>query len=251
MFNLTRKLTKKGLPLASLTLVLFGLAGCSGLIPPSTPAPQAWLIQPLGLTPRDVPASLLTDDDTVAAEQQKSDSLLTTSKSLTQRRNAISQKPATYQEAKRPLLLLVEHPLAAGPLTTTNMWYRPEGLQLTPFSSNRWAQSLDKQIQFRISQYLAQEKNISTSLVEAPGFQPNLRLRLSVQDWYINLDTSSLEISLQANLLTPIGQNLASRNWQEELLLEQPTAANLALASQIWLETWAKELTQWIEETTK
>lgn len=184
------------------------MSGCTGLVPASTPAPQTWQLEAFAFI------------------NNKADTTST-----------VTKKPAR-------LKVLVEQPLTSSPLASTNLWYAQQANQLMPFSNNKWTQSLDKQLQLRLSQYLAQQPKIATSLVDAPGFIPDVRLRLSLQDWYLDAANSQLKISLQLNLLNPRGDSLLSKNWQEEVALSKNNAANLVTASQTWLENWAKEVAE-------
>lgn len=193
-------------------LASLALSGCTGLVPASTPAPQTWQLEAFAFI------------------NNKADTTSTVTKKIAS------------------LKVLVEQPLTSSPLASTNIWYAQQANQLTPFSNNKWTQSLDKQLQLRLSQYLAQQPNLATSLIDAPGFLPDLRLRLSLQDWYLDAANSQLKISLQLNLINSKGDSLLSKHWQEALALKENNAASLVATSQTWLENWAAEIAELLLE---
>lgn len=146
------------------------------------------------------------------------------------------------------LLLAIERPLAATPLRSREIWYWQANHQLAPFSNYRWAESLDVQLQHLLSAWLAQESWVQASLPDQPGYQADYRLRLTLNQWYLNPADNTLQISLQLNLLQASGRSLLQRQWTLAQPVEDTSPSGLAVASQAWLQGWAREVSQLLHD---
>lgn len=181
----------------------FLLGGCAGsLLPEPKPAPQQWLLKRLPSPP----------------------TVLTT------------------QQPKQPTVFLaIERPTAPTPLRGREIWYRSQH-QLSPFGEQVWAESLDQQIQQRISDYFGQQSWLATSLPDQPGYRANYRLRITLQEWYLDTDQQQLDIAVQINLLDANGRSLLQQQWIAQPKVNALTPAAMLDASQQWLEEWAAEM---------
>lgn len=181
----------------------FLLSGCAGsLLPEPKPAPQQWLLKRLPSPP----------------------TVLTT------------------QQPKQPTVFLaIERPTAPTPLRGREIWYRSQH-QLSPFGEQVWAESLDQQIQQRISDYFGQQSWLATSLPDQPGYRANYRLRITLQEWYLDTDKQQLDIAVQINLLDANGRSLLQQQWIAQPKVNALTPAAMLDASQQWLEEWAAEM---------
>ena len=179
------------------------LSGCAGsLLPEPKPAPQQWLLKRL-------------------------------------------PSPSQTLEIKQPtqgIFLAVERPTAPTPLRGREICYRSQQHQLSPFGEQVWAESLDQQIQQRVSDYLNQQSWLATSLPDQPGYRSAYRLRITLQEWYLNTDTHQLDIAVQVNLLNASGRCLLQQQWTANPAVSALTSAAMLDASQQWLEEWAAEM---------
>lgn len=182
------------------------LTACAGsLLPEPAPAPQQWLLKPFAKS-------------TATLENQPVD----------------SNDPAIH--------LAIERPTAPTPLRSREIWYRSQGHQIAPFSEHTWAESLDQQIQQQLSDYLGQQTWIATSLLDQPGYRSTYRLRIILQEWYLNTATQQLAIALQINLLDAAGHSLLQKQWTAKPAVTELTTAAMLQASQDWLDEWAHEM---------
>lgn len=188
------------------------LVGCAGsLLPAPLPAPQQWLLKRL-----PSPTTLLA---------------------------TLPSAPGVF--------LAIERPTAPTPLRGREIWYRSNQHQLAPFGEQVWAESLDQQIQQQLSDYLSQQPWLETSLPDQPGYRSAYRLRITLQEWYLNIDNQQLDIALQVNLLDAKGQSLLQRQWTAKPNVNPLTPAAMLEASQAWLENWAEELALLLHEELK
>lgn len=181
------------------------LSACAGgLLPEAEPAPQQWLLHKLEVVDAHTPPN-----------------------------NVVTN-----------VSLAVERPSAATPLRGKQIWYRNNAHQLTPFSQNIWAESLDIQLQQRVAEYLGRNWWVQTSLPDAPGYKADYRLRLNLQDWYLNLPQQQLEITLQASLLDAAGHSLWHKTWSANPAVTVASPAAMLQTSQEWLASWVLELNE-------
>lgn len=203
-----------------LLLLLFSsflLAGCAGsLLPPPAPAPQQWLLKRLPSPTETAPK--------LAASQFKP------------------------SPANKGAFLAVERPTAPTPLRGREIWYRSNEHQLSPFGEQVWAESLDQQIQQRISDFLGQQPWLATSLPDQPGYRSAYRLRITLQEWYLNTATKQLDIAVQINLIDTAGRSLLQQHWVAKPAVTELTAAGMLQTSQAWLEEWAVEVAVLLRE---
>lgn len=191
------------------------LTGCAGsLLPEPTPAPQQWLLKRLPNPPQ-----------------------------------TLEIKPVEL--ANKGIYLAIERPIAPTPLRGREIWYRSQEHQLSPFSEQVWAESLDQQIQQRLSDYLGQQPWLETSLLDQPGYRSAYRLRITLQEWYLNTATQQLDIALQINLLNATGSSLLQEQWTAKVPVTELTTAAMLEASQAWLEQWAREVAFLLHERLK
>ncbi|GLR62887.1 ABC-type transport auxiliary lipoprotein family protein [Marinospirillum insulare] len=197
------------------SLVLTGwlLTGCTDslLVPQPETAPQQWLLKTLPSPP-----------DTL-----------------------------TNQPMSLGISLAVERPTAPAPLRTREIWYRSQEHQLSPFGKQRWAESLDQQVQQLISNFLGQQSWLETSLVDQPGYRSTYRLRITLQEWYLNTAKQQLDIAIQINLLDAQGNNLLQHQWNAQPQVTELTTAALLATSQAWLDHWAIEVSDLLYEQLK
>lgn len=145
-------------------------------------------------------------------------------------------------ESNLQIRLAIERPLASSPLRQREIWYRDQGLQLTPFSRHLWAESLDLQLQSLTAEYLATQPWAEAVSQDASGFRADYRLRLNLQHWYLDSTGQKLIIGLQANLLDNQGNSLLQKQWRTEQPVSNLSPLGVAEASQSWLEDWILEL---------
>lgn len=201
--------------LTLLVLSGFLLNGCAGsLLPPPNPAPQQWLLKRLPAAPQ-----------------------------------TLEIKPTDVSSTG--IYLAVERPTAPTPLRGREIWYRTHEHQLSPFGEQVWAESLDQQIQQQISDFLGQQSWLKNSLPDQPGYRSAYRLRITLQEWYLNTDTQQLDIAIQVNLLDASGNSLLQKQWTAQPTVEKLTTAAMLQASQEWLEVWAKEVAFILHEQLK
>ncbi|MFK7160009.1 ABC-type transport auxiliary lipoprotein family protein [Marinospirillum sp. MEB164] len=139
------------------------------------------------------------------------------------------------------LHLAIDRPNAAGPLRSRDLWYREEQA-LNAFSRYQWAESLDLQLQRWLVHGLGQASWTHSVLPDQPGFTSDLRLLLTLDQWYLNLPEQTLDIDLQITLLDPQGVSLYQRRWQAKPSVAPVSPLGMVQASQIWLEAWLIEL---------
>lgn len=184
-------------------MISFLISGCAGsLLPEPKPAPQQWLLQRLPSPPQTLEVN----------------------------------------SPQQGVFLAVERPTAPTPLRGREIWYRSQQHQLSPFGEQVWAESLDQQIQQRVSDYLNQQSWLATSLPDQPGYRSAYRLRITLQEWYLNTDTQQLDITVQINLLDASGRSLLQQQWTANPAVTALTPAAMLNASQQWLEEWAIEV---------
>ncbi|WP_114416518.1 ABC-type transport auxiliary lipoprotein family protein [Marinospirillum perlucidum] len=138
--------------------------------------------------------------------------------------------------------LIIEQPLAATPLQNREIWYRDAGLALTPFSRHLWAESLDRQLQRLVTEYLASQSWVGAVSLDQSGFRADYRLRLHLHEWYLDAESREVLISIQANLLEPGGDSLWQGRWTALPEVESISPQGMVTASQQWLETWVQDL---------
>lgn len=198
-----------------LTLVLssFLLMGCADslLVPDPKAAPQQWLLKGLPSPPPKL----------------------------------------TNKQASLGVFLAVERPTAPAPLRSREIWYRSQQHQLSPFAMQIWAESLDQQIQQRISNFLGQQPWLETSLPDQPGYRSAYRLRITLQEWYLNTAKQQLDIAVQINLLDSAGTSLLQHQWNAQPPVAELTTAAMLEASQVWLEAWAIEVSDLLYKQLK
>lgn len=188
------------------------LTGCAGsLLPEAAPAPQQWLLKRLPSTPTTL---------------------------------AVNQPNLGVN-------LAVERPTAPTPLRSREIWYRSQTHQLSPFSEQVWAESLDQQIQQRVSDYLGQQAWLNTSLHDQPGYRSAYRLRITLQEWYLNTQTQQLDIALQINLLDATGKSLLQQQWVAHPDVAALNTTAMLEVSQKWLDEWAAEVAFLLYERLK
>ncbi len=151
------------------------------------------------------------------------------------------------QQSTQRVFLAIERPAAPTPLRGREIWYRSQ-YQLSPFGEQVWAESLDQQIQQRMSDYFGQQAWLATSLPDQPGYRANYRLRITLQEWYLNTDTHQLDIALQINLLDASGRSLLQQQWIAQPQVNALTPAAMLDTSQQWLEEWAAEVAYLLHE---
>lgn len=204
-----------------LLLLLFSsflLAGCAGsLLPPPAPAPQQWLLKRLPSPTQESVPKLATSQFN---------------------QNLPSQG----------IFLAIERPTAPMPLRGREIWYRSNQHQLSPFGEQVWAESLDQQIQQRLSDFLGQQAWLASSLPDQPGYRSAYRLRITLQEWYLNTATQQLDIAVQINLLDTTGRSLLQQHWVAKPAVTELTAAGMLQTSQAWLEEWAVEVAVLLRE---
>ena len=188
------------------------LTGCAGsLLPAAAPAPQQWLLKRLPSTPTTL---------------------------------AVNQPNLGVN-------LAVERPTAPTPLRSREIWYRSQTHQLSPFSEQVWAESLDQQIQQRVSDYQGQQAWLNTSLHDQPGYRSAYRLRITLQEWYLNTQTQQLDIALQINLLDATGKSLLQQQWVAHPDVAALNTTAMLEVSQKWLDEWAAEVAFLLYERLK
>jgi len=199
--------------LLPLLLSSFLLTGCAGslLVPDPEEAPQQWLLKRLPNPPQE-----LTDS-----------------------------------QINLGIYLAVERPTAPVPLRSREIWYRSQQYQLSPFATQIWAESLDQQIQQRISNFLGQQPWLETSLPDQPGYRSAYRLRITLQEWYLNTVNKQLDIAIQINLLDSSGTSLLQHQWVAQPPVAELTTASMLQTSQAWLEDWAIEVSALLYEQLK
>ncbi|WP_416886301.1 ABC-type transport auxiliary lipoprotein family protein [Marinospirillum sp.] len=148
---------------------------------------------------------------------------------------------ATSTATTSRLQLAIDRPQAASPLRGRDLWYR-EDQALNAFSRYQWAESLDLQLQRWLVHGLGQAGWTHSVLPDQPGFASDLRLLLTLDQWYLNLPAQTLDIDLQVTLLDPQGVSLYQRRWQARPSVTPLAPLGMVGASQIWLETWLIEL---------
>lgn len=151
----------------------------------------------------------------------------------------------------KTLHLAVERPQASAPLRTRDLWYRESSHRLTPFSQHIWAESLDLQVQQLLTEALGQQLWIQASLADLPGYRADYRIRLTLNQWYLQMENQSLQISLQLNLLDATGRNLLQQQWSAEQPVNNLSPTGMATASQQWLEQWSEEVSQLLYDHLK
>lgn len=151
----------------------------------------------------------------------------------------------------KTLHLAVERPLASAPLRSRELWYRESDYLLTPFSQHVWAESLDLQVQQLLTEALGQQLWIQASLADLPGYRADYRIRLTLNQWYLQMENQSLQISLQLNLLDASGNNLLQQQWLAEQPVSPLSPSGMAAASQRWLELWSDEVSLLLYEQLK
>lgn len=151
----------------------------------------------------------------------------------------------------KTLHLAVERPQASAPLRSRDLWYRESGHRLTPFSQHIWAESLDLQVQQLLTEALGQQLWIQGSLADLPGYRADYRIRLTLNQWYLQMENQSLQISLQLNLLDTTGRNLLQQQWSAEQPVNNLSPTGMATASQQWLEQWSEEVSQLLYDHLK
>ncbi|MBE0507763.1 MAG: membrane integrity-associated transporter subunit PqiC [Marinospirillum sp.] len=151
----------------------------------------------------------------------------------------------------KTLHLAVERPMASAPLRSRELWYRESGHRLTPFSKHLWAESLDLQVQQLLTEALGQQLWIQASLADLPGYRADYRIRLTLNQWYLQMENQSLQISLQLNLLDATGRNLLQQQWSAEQPVRTLSPGGMATASQQWLEQWSEEVSQLLYDHLK
>ncbi len=154
-------------------------------------------------------------------------------------------------QTSQQIYLAVERPTAPTPLRTREIWYRSQGHQLSPFSEQVWAESLDQQIQQRVSDYLGQQAWLNTSLHDQPGYRSAYRLRITLQEWYLNTQTQQLDIALQINLLDATGKSLLQQQWVAHPDVAALNTTAMLEVSQKWLDEWAAEVAFLLYERLK
>lgn len=151
----------------------------------------------------------------------------------------------------KTLHLAVERPQTSAPLRSRDLWYRESGHRLTPFSQHIWAESLDLQVQQLLTEALGQQLWIQASLADLPGYRADYRIRLTLNQWYLQMENQSLQISLQLNLLDATGRNLLQQQWSAEQPVNNLSPTGMATASQQWLEQWSEEVSQLLYDHLK
>ena len=200
--------------LLPLLISVFLLTACAGsLLPEPEPSPQQWLLKRL-------------------ANPSPNASLSAT----------------TNQSNQQGIYLAIERPTAPTPLRGREIWYRSQQHQLSPFSKQVWAESLDQQIQQRMSDYLNQQPWLETSLPDQPGYRSAYRLRITLQEWYLNTVTQQLDIAVQINLLDAAGNSLLQHQWVAQPATSELSTAAMLATSQSWLNEWAAEVALLLRE---
>ncbi|SFX42254.1 ABC-type transport auxiliary lipoprotein family protein [Marinospirillum alkaliphilum] len=161
-------------------------------------------------------------------------------------RNGLNTLPGDYR-----LHLAIERPIASSPLRSREIWYRDADHRLAPFSRHIWADSLDNQLQQLLTEYLGQELWIQAALPDQPGYRADYRLRLLINQWYLDTRSRKLQISLQLNLLDAAGNNLLQQQWSAEQSVRDMSAEGMARASHRWLQGWAAEVSELLYEHLK
>jgi len=183
--------------------------------------------------------SLLVPDPKVAPQQWLLKNLPNPSREL------------TSNQTKLGIFLAVERPTAPAPLRGREIWYRSQQHQLSPFAMQIWAESLDQQIQQRISNFLGQQPWLETSLPDQPGYRSAYRLRITLQEWYLNTASQQLDIAIQINLLDSAGISLLQHQWNAQPQVAKLTTAAMLETSQVWLEAWAIEVSDLLYKQLK
>ena len=145
-------------------------------------------------------------------------------------------------EHSSPFNLVIERPRASLPLQQRELWYSQQPFYLQPYSRYLWAESLDRQLQRLVSEFLAAQPWTTSVALDSPGIRSDLRLALTLHHWYLDVPRQKLMIGLQMNLLDHQGHSLLQRNWQGEEAVNPVSPPGLAAASQRWLQAWADEL---------
>ncbi len=156
----------------------------------------------------------------------------------------LASDPVITPANQAPLRLVVERPQAPLPLQQRDIWYSEQPFQLQAYSRYLWTEGLDRQLQRLVSEFLAAQPWTASVALDTPGIHSDLRLRLTLHHWYLNVPQQKLMLSLQMNLLDSQGRSLLQRNWQSEEPVTPLSPLGFAAASQTWLEAWAQELAE-------